>query len=320
MNNKLKCFFAFSNDIESNQIYTELLIATLESAKKNTSLDLYCLYDGIKDDKLYKILKKYGVEVYITSIPFFDDLKRIYNKKYLHKIDKENVTDSSLKARFLRLMLSQFTKDEYILYCDTDLIFLKDITLADFPFLPKTIAVCPEFEKTQDYEYFNAGVMLINTKSYAEKYEIFLNMIKNGKYASEECFDQGYLNDLFKDEFEKLPLEYNWKAYWGYNENIKILHFHGLKPNEDIEYDVPYLRPFIFDYTIYHDFFKNYGLYCEYSRINKKLCLERLKKTLELNLNNDFKFRKKIKKLQNKINILVVIQIIMFIYLILVTI
>ena len=37
-NNKLKCFFAFSNDIENNKTYIDLLIATLESAKKKYNI------------------------------------------------------------------------------------------------------------------------------------------------------------------------------------------------------------------------------------------------------------------------------------------
>ena len=46
-------------------------------------------------------------------------------------------------------------------------------------------------------------------------------------------FDQGYLNDVCWDDFEVLPLEYNWKPYWGTNDNAIIVHFHGLKPGGD---------------------------------------------------------------------------------------
>ena len=39
---------------------------------------------------------------------------------------------------------------------------------------------------------------------------------------------------MYKGVWDRLPVVYNWKPYWGYNEGIKILHFHGLKV-ENIE-------------------------------------------------------------------------------------
>ena len=38
-------------------------------------------------------------------------------------------------------------------------------------------------------------------------------------------------NNLYINEgLNKLPLEYNWKPYWGINNEAKIIHFHGIKP------------------------------------------------------------------------------------------
>lgn len=34
---------------------------------------------------------------------------------------------------------------------------------------------------------------------------------------------------------EILPIEYNWKPYWGINGNAKLIHFHGMKPCSNLE-------------------------------------------------------------------------------------
>lgn len=227
--NNLKCYFAFSNDIEKNQTYKDMLVCTLASARKNTTLDLHCLYDGSESDELYLILKQFNVKVKIASIPFLDDLKKIYTHDYMQEKFGYQISDASLRSRFLRMIIPNFENDKYILYCDTDVMFMRDIKLCDFDKLPEYIGVCPEFNKSQDYTYFNAGIMLMNVDNARIKLAEFLDMINNKRCAKIECCDQGYLNDLYEGIFDKLPLEYNWKPQWGVG-NPYIVHFHGVKP------------------------------------------------------------------------------------------
>lgn len=56
MTNKLKCYFAFSNDISQKVYYVEMLKACLESARRNTTLDLNCLYDGSADELFFQVI------------------------------------------------------------------------------------------------------------------------------------------------------------------------------------------------------------------------------------------------------------------------
>lgn len=234
----MKCYFALSDDVADNDAYYWMFVATLNSARKNTSLDLHCLYDfrkkaveKIEDDRIYKLLKEYSVTVHLTTIDFEDDLLQVYTDDYLKL---HNVTKSSLYSRFLRFMIANIeTEDEYILYTDTDVLFLKDITLDSFDSLPQTIGVCPEFLDTYDYSYFNAGIMVINTSSYKKSKQEFLGLLKKGLHPKIECCDQGYLNDLYENKFEKLPNVFNWKPYWGINDDAIIVHLHGLKPRID---------------------------------------------------------------------------------------
>ena len=76
--------------------------------------------------------------------------------------------------------------------------------------------------------------------------------------------------------------------------------------------DLPFLRPYIYDNSIYTGFFKNYELFCYYSGVDKTECLKKLKKTLAFNLNEDYRFHKKIKKARKMINALAISQVFLF--------
>ena len=153
----------------------------------------------------------------------------------------------------------------------------------DFSCLPKEAGVCPEFERSNDYSYFNAGVMLINTEVAKSKYNDFIHMINNSIKAETECCDQGYLNDLYKNQYNKLPLEYNWKPYWGINQNAKIIHFHGIKPNENVINKIPFLIEMLSKYESANSYFYYYDLYSEYVDVDKDLMTNRLIKALLIN-------------------------------------
>lgn len=318
-NKPLKCYFAFGHDIENNQCYIDMLMATLSSARKNTTLDLYCLYDGTKDDKLYSLMKEYGVNIKIASIPFFDKIKKIYTNEYMFKVLGYTISDNSLKSRFLRMLISEYEKeDDYILYCDTDILFLKDIKLSDFPKLPEFIGVCPEFYKVDDYTYFNAGIMLINMKRAKEKYDEFLDIISDGKRTTIECCDQGYLNDIYKGQFDRLPFEYNWKPYWGKNVNAKIVHFHGVKPNtESVSKKLFLSNALMEEEGVCEAYYYYYDLFCKYSGVDKDIVFEKVTRTLLANfpmwefVKGFKKFDKRYKKLKLVIRLLAVFYLLL---------
>lgn len=241
----MKCYFALSDNVSNRDDYYYMFECSLESAKRNTTLDLHCLFDyrktytqKIEDDRIYQLLLKYNVTIHICSIDFESELLNVYTDDYLKEI---NVTKSSLYSRFLRFMIADIEKDdEYIFYVDTDVIFLKDIKIDDFKKLPNTIAVCPEFVNSYHYQYFNAGIMLINMKSYKWAKKELINLLKQEIKAKIECCDQGYLNTIYENNFLKLKNIYNWKSYWGINNRAVIIHLHGFKPNFAKEYKAEY--------------------------------------------------------------------------------
>jgi lipopolysaccharide biosynthesis glycosyltransferase len=50
-------------------------------------------------------------------------------------------------------------------------------------------------------------------------------------FRRHQSFDQSMLNLLFRDEWEPLGEEMNWRPFQGINSRAAILHFHGPKPH-----------------------------------------------------------------------------------------
>lgn len=288
----MRCYFALSDDVSNNDVYYSMFICALESARKNTSFELHCLYDfrkafvnDIEDDRIYKLLKKYNVIIHLISIDFESELLNVYTDDYLDEI---HVTKDSLYSRFLRFMLPDVEKEnEYVWYIDTDVIFLKDIVDSSISELPKTIGVCSESENNYTYTNFNAGVMLINVESYKNCKQKLISMLKNGERAENECCDQGYLNSIYKNNFSRLDNIYNWKPYWGINNNAVIVHLHGLKPRiekNNAEGYIGFVSKYIWDNKKAKKGWKYYfSMFADYasSYVNKQIVMENIEFTLK---------------------------------------
>jgi tetratricopeptide (TPR) repeat protein len=46
------------------------------------------------------------------------------------------------------------------------------------------------------------------------------------------AYDQGAYNLFFKDKWDRLDIQLNWKSYWDFSPEAKIIHFHGPKPTQ----------------------------------------------------------------------------------------
>ncbi len=122
------------------------------------------------------------------------------------------------------------TAQEFVLYTDCDVIFLQGY---DWQRLrPRIFAAAPEFQR-DNWNYFNAGVMLLNVPAMRQTYDEFaahiVGRIGSGQFFSYD--DEIALNEAYRFHWEKLDLALNWKPYWGFNRGAAILHFHGPKLN-----------------------------------------------------------------------------------------
>jgi hypothetical protein len=212
-----------------SQMHKTLYLAALISAKKNTSLKPILLYDGNDEDFCNK------VELFGSNI-----VKHVTSFSNKENFIKKNVNwKGTACGAFLRIDIPLICdklniKDPTVLYTDTDVIFLKDVVSDLQTYTPEYFAICPQFIKT-NYEEFNSGVMLLNVKTMLETYNEFSNFMESKDYDF-SAFDQGAFWDFYKDKSEKLPLEFNHKPYWGIDDNAKIIHYHGPKYDNIINY------------------------------------------------------------------------------------
>lgn len=119
--------------------------------------------------------------------------------------------------------------ESYVLYVDVDTMFLNNNKFKMN--LPKYIACAPEFNPN-DWSYFNAGVLIINVQNMKNEHKKFVDFtVPNFEKLFKMAHDQGVYNMLYRNAWDRLPIELNYKPYWPMNDKAKIIHWHGVKPN-----------------------------------------------------------------------------------------
>ena len=232
----MKCYFAI-NAPKDEDVYNDLLEAAVKTARSNTSLQLVALYDGLANSRSIQILQKNNVEIIWHRFSRYEKLKELYPVTWMRENLNVVVPYSKLAGTFMRLDIPFIEEhDDFVLYTDVDVLFEKNFDIEDLP-LPRYLAAAPEFEK--DYRkmtYFNAGILMLNIKGMRKKCSDIFSLMDNGQRNATGLYDQGYLNQVCFDDADLLPLEFNWKPYWGVNDQAKIVHFHGIKPNSDYKH------------------------------------------------------------------------------------
>jgi lipopolysaccharide biosynthesis glycosyltransferase len=202
--------------------WIDMIKVAVNSALQNTSLKPYFIYDGNPND-LTKELETKGVNI-------------IYYQSSLYKYMIESKSSSIDIARgaYLRFEIPIIEdEDEFVLYTDCDVIFtpqfnVDDLVLSDI----KTMAFAPQ-TNISDYQHdLNSGVLIFNIKDMKKEYANLIQFAKDWILNNKPGFDQEVLREYFdSSKLSKLPVEYNWKPYWGQNDKAKIIHWHGPKPD-----------------------------------------------------------------------------------------
>ena len=199
-------------------------VAVFSAKKTNPSLEPYLILDGDIDDEIQSLID-FGVNVIKHQVLFYDDIIKHYKD------------DTVALGVFLRIDLPKICeklgiKDDYILYTDNDVYFMDDIS--DLKNLqPEFFAACGEFNPFLSPMNMNSGVMLINWRNMMKEYDTFVKYIVDN--FSVNMYDQDPLKKFYDGRITILDPHYNYRTYWGPNNNIKILHYHGPKPtyNDD---------------------------------------------------------------------------------------
>ena len=227
----MKWFLALTEDSTAFRQYAEMIMVAVHTARKVTSLEPHCIYDGGEND-FTAWLRKHGVQI----IPH-----RSFVREALEELGREKQNPhlaAALSGAFSRIELPELVErhggSERILYTDCDVIFLDEVVPELNANPCRYFAVAPESTR-DDYVNMNTGVMLMNTERLRESLPAFRDYVSQNLAALEaESWDEAAYRWYYRDEsgplWDRLRPELNWKPYWGENADAKIIHFHGPKP------------------------------------------------------------------------------------------
>ena len=258
----------FALNAESVDSYGDFARVAVLSARQNSSLQAVCLFDG-DECELTDWMRAQNVEVVRARSRFRPELERIAREQ------NEPLVLRIGAGTFLRMEISQLARernwpDEFVLYTDCDVIFKSDPCPLLEPLRPRLFAVAPETFRDKPL-HMNAGVMWMNVRALDNPaFEEWTRRFFLKCLAS--SFDQGAYRSFYNPlharawklnvpdslfyavmsrlphrtwKWDALPLELNWKPYWGPNPQACVIHFHGLKPTQRSELAANTLPPFI---------------------------------------------------------------------------
>jgi hypothetical protein len=227
----MQWYFALTEDSTAFRQYAEMVMVAVHTARKVTSLEPHCLYDGGKND-FTAWLRKRGVGIIPHRSFVRDALAELGRRKGNPHLA------AALSGAFSRIELPEIVArvagTERILYTDCDVMFLDEVVPALEANDCTHFAVAPESDRT-DYVNMNTGVMLMNTVRLHESLPEFREYVsKNLEALEAESWDEAAYRWFYRDEngplWDRLQPELNWKPYWDENPGAKIIHFHGPKP------------------------------------------------------------------------------------------
>ncbi|MBR8827331.1 MAG: hypothetical protein DSM107014_05395 [Gomphosphaeria aponina SAG 52.96 = DSM 107014] len=213
----MKWFFTLTDLSPSFLQDVKLAQVAVHTAKQNTSLEPVCLYDGTENE-ITEWLQGQGVTVISRRTPHYDKLQTIGEREL------QIGAGAFLSAEIPQIAEEMAWAQSPVLYTDVAVLFLKDMVeeLQEIK--------CDYFAVARGE--FNPGVMLINVANMQLVYQD-INKYIGEKIA--ELVRQGYVAGAYKNyfagEWQELPLSLNWRSYWEVNPEAKIVHFHGVRPN-----------------------------------------------------------------------------------------
>jgi len=215
----IRWFFALNESSPSFWEYANLVQVAVYSAKTRTGLAPVCLYDG-EENLLTGWLRAVGVPI-VPCRTFLQelvpDLAPIPRGAYL-------------RLEIPAVCAAQGWGDRFVLYTDCDVVFRRDPEPLLAGLRPRYFAAAPETDRT-DFARFNSGAMWINVPAFAaERAALEATVRAHLQEAISPPYDQAALQRHFAGRVDPLPLELNWKPYWGACDDATIVHFHGPKP------------------------------------------------------------------------------------------
>ena len=267
----IKWIFAFSQGSEAN--YEPLIRVAVDSARARTSLQAICLYDG-EPSELTAWLQAQSVEVVPCRSVFRSRLENLARAKN----DVEILQFGS--GAFLRFEIPRVARelewdDKFVFYTDCDVMFERDPAPLLRPLKPLIFAAAPEHDRDSPL-HMNSGAMWINLAGFGGWIRGLQTFVHHNFFRlCPDWWDQPALRVYFHPfhrflwkikvpdrigyglmtrlptrgwKWEDLPVELNWKPYWGKDSDAALVHFHGPKPEQRDALDRGECAPHIAQY------------------------------------------------------------------------
>ena len=210
------------------------------SARKNTTFEPICIYDGCN--------KRVIDWMTLQNIPIIFHRSNLYEKAcQVYGVPPNSLRSVKPTGAWLRIDIPLLTNEDFILYTDTDIMFLGDCKELE-NIKPKYIAAVNDYNPLNDYN-INSGVLLMNVKNLRAEHEDFIKFININMLKTWATYDQNAYDIYYANRILKLPLEFNWKSFWEEDyaiwltdirvqrtKPIQILHFTGTKPWDETKY------------------------------------------------------------------------------------
>lgn len=217
----MKVFFCIHSG-SSAKAYRLLQISINSILDKNQNIDIYVLTNDSSNNKL---LNCTTIE-YKSSL--YESLNRVYNDN--------PVIGTYYRFDIPKICAEYGFTDSYILYLDYDILCINDPIKYLENLKPTYLSCNLEWDRKNAHSMKNAGVMYLNIKNMIKVQDNLFEYLDHNmaSFTHPNVHDQTAINKYFKDKIDLLPDELNWKSYWGINDNASIIHYHWIKPNEDI--------------------------------------------------------------------------------------
>ncbi|MXV45284.1 hypothetical protein GS501_09595 [Saccharibacter sp. 17.LH.SD] len=222
----MKWFFAITEQTLSNDPdhgFIDCIRVAVRSARENTTLLPHMVFDGQECD-FTREMREMGVTVIFHRIHFYD---RLHEAQRRQKPEWPNYMQTAAGA-FMRLDLPLIEKeDQFVLYTDCDVLFMQDPNVEFCR--PEIFAACGQFGAQDYYTDMNSGVMVLNLERIRNDLPAMVDFLCDNLYHI-SGYDQELLRIFYNAQWSPLSARFNWKPYWGVNDDAVIVHFHAGKP------------------------------------------------------------------------------------------
>lgn len=252
----MKWFFSLNTESPAFAHYADMAKVAVLTAAEHTALEPHFIHDGPEND-LTAWMHRHGVHVIPRRTPLYEELRRA-----TASLERDRLfiaAGAFLRLEVPRLMAEMGCGDEFALYTDCDVMFMRDVGPLD-RLRPRWFAVSAETSTPatdpRNLRFMNTGVMLMNVESLRREDRSFRSFaVRHLAHFVHDSYDQGAFKEYFVGRLtgrpswdcrlfsprlrlrkltwnvcELLPPEFNWRPYWGEVGRAAILHFHGPKP------------------------------------------------------------------------------------------